>query len=113
MSKKFITIVSIVLILFSVSMLLASFVFKPVVTLDYRYSPLDWNYDGKGVSAPNYTKERVRPVRFSHYQAPSLFRKHYTFAGWYKDVGFTVAWINGEDTVPRNMTLYAKWVKNA
>jgi uncharacterized repeat protein (TIGR02543 family) len=33
----------------------------------------------------------------------------YTFAGWYKDVAFTNAWVFNSDLVTSNTTLYAKW----
>ncbi|WP_343006343.1 DUF4430 domain-containing protein [Collinsella aerofaciens] len=40
-------------------------------------------------------------------------RSGYTFAGWYKDVDCTQAWDFSEDVVTADMTLYAKWTKNA
>lgn len=37
----------------------------------------------------------------------------HTFAGWYKDTGFTNPWNFGTDTMPdANTTLYAKWTIN-
>lgn len=40
-------------------------------------------------------------------------RSGYTFAGWYKDADCTQAWDFSKDVVTADMTLYAKWVKNA
>lgn len=40
-------------------------------------------------------------------------RSGYTFAGWYKDVDCTQAWVFSKDVVTGDMTLYAKWTKNA
>lgn len=40
-------------------------------------------------------------------------RSGYTFAGWYKDAACTQAWDFAKDVVTADMTLYAKWVKNA
>lgn len=40
-------------------------------------------------------------------------RSGYTFAGWYKDVDCTQAWDFSKDVVTGDMTLYAKWTKNA
>lgn len=37
-------------------------------------------------------------------------RDGYSFAGWYKDSAGTVAWVFGEDAVPGDTSLYAKWV---
>ncbi|MCL2796917.1 MAG: leucine-rich repeat protein [Firmicutes bacterium] len=36
----------------------------------------------------------------------------YKFSGWYKDTGLIYAWDFASDTVTKNTTLYAKWVKN-
>ncbi len=36
-------------------------------------------------------------------------REGKAFAGWYKDIDLTQAWDFATDTVPGNMTLYAKW----
>lgn len=33
----------------------------------------------------------------------------YEFKGWYRDQGFTRAWITGEDTVKSDIPLYGKW----
>lgn len=40
-------------------------------------------------------------------------RSGYTFAGWYKDAACTQAWDFAKDVVTGDMTLYAKWTKNA
>ena len=40
-------------------------------------------------------------------------RSGYTFAGWYKDVDCTQAWVFSKDVVTGDMTLHAKWTKNA
>lgn len=40
-------------------------------------------------------------------------RSGYTFAGWYKDADCTQAWVFSKDVVTADMTLYAKWTKNA
>lgn len=40
-------------------------------------------------------------------------RSGYTFAGWYKDADCTQAWDFAKDVVTADMTLYAKWTKNA
>ena len=40
-------------------------------------------------------------------------RSGYTFAGWYKDAAYTQAWDFAKDVVTADMTLYAKWTKNA
>lgn len=40
-------------------------------------------------------------------------RAGFTFAGWYKDAACTQAWDFAKDVVTADMTLYAKWVKNA
>lgn len=108
-SKNIIVIALIVIFLFAVSMFLASFVFVPTVTLDYGYPRINWNFDGRAPTQDNNIKEYQSVVRFSHYQAPSSTREGYTFSGWYRDEGYTVAWINGQDTVARDITLYAKW----
>jgi uncharacterized repeat protein (TIGR02543 family) len=36
-------------------------------------------------------------------------KAHYTFDGWYKEVGLTTLWNFTTDTVTANTTLYAKW----
>lgn len=40
-------------------------------------------------------------------------RSGYAFAGWYKDAACTQAWDFAKDVVTADMTLYAKWTKNA
>lgn len=40
-------------------------------------------------------------------------RAGFTFAGWYKDAACTQAWTFAKDVVTADMTLYAKWTKNA
>lgn len=40
-------------------------------------------------------------------------RSGYTFAGWYKDADCNQAWNFSKDVVTADMTLYAKWTKNA
>ena len=40
-------------------------------------------------------------------------RAGFTFAGWYKDAACTQAWNFAKDVVTADMTLYAKWTKNA
>ena len=40
-------------------------------------------------------------------------RAGFTFAGWYKDAACTQAWDFAKDVVTADMTLYAKWTKNA
>ena len=40
-------------------------------------------------------------------------RTGFTFAGWYKDAACTQAWDFAKDVVTADMTLYAKWTKNA
>lgn len=40
-------------------------------------------------------------------------RKNYQFAGWYKDEECTQPWNFGVDTVSSDLTLYAKWIKEA
>lgn len=37
----------------------------------------------------------------------------FTFVGWYKDAACTQAWDFAKDVVTTDMTLYAKWTKNA
>ena len=37
----------------------------------------------------------------------------FTFVGWYKDAACTQAWDFAKDVVTADMTLYAKWTKNA
>lgn len=37
----------------------------------------------------------------------------FTFVGWYKDTACTQAWDFAKDVVTADMTLYAKWAKNA
>lgn len=37
----------------------------------------------------------------------------YTFAGWYKNEALTNAWDFNTDTVPDNLTLFAKWTANS
>lgn len=122
MSKniKLVLVVFVVLsILLAVSLLLSAYAFKPTVTLEFCYSyenKFDYLLD-EGQRLEETNKEKIPyvanifPVRFSHYEPPILTRDGYTFAGWYKDIGYTVAWINGQDTATRDITLYAKWVK--
>lgn len=116
--KRVVVVLIIICLLFSVSMLIASYGFKPTVTLDYGYTklkrPLAYLIRGQSaLTDDDYVAviESKPVVRFSHYQAPIPTRDGYTFAGWYKDIGHTVAWINGQDTVSRDITLYAKWIK--
>ena len=53
----------------------------------------------------SYTDKIIAPA------APT--RQGYTFAGWYTDTAFTMAWSFANDTMPdNNLTLYAKWTKN-
>ena len=40
-------------------------------------------------------------------------RAGFAFAGWYKDAACTQAWDFAKDVVTADMTLYAKWTKNA
>ncbi len=40
-------------------------------------------------------------------------RAGFVFAGWYKDAACTQAWDFAKDVVTADMTLYAKWTKNA
>ncbi|MFF2177242.1 InlB B-repeat-containing protein [Lysinibacillus sp. NPDC058147] len=40
-------------------------------------------------------------------------KERYTFAGWYKDKGFTEAWNFNQDVVTKDITLYAKWSKTS
>ncbi|MDR3189027.1 MAG: InlB B-repeat-containing protein, partial [Prevotellaceae bacterium] len=37
-------------------------------------------------------------------------KSSYTFAGWWKDAGFTTPWNFSTDVVTGNVTLYAKWI---
>lgn len=114
--KRVIVVFIVVCLLLSMSMLVASYGFKPMVSLDYGYYKFDKNYfitssGGEPIQQSNdMGYEQV--IRFSRYEPPILTRDRYTFAGWYKDIGYTVAWINGQDTVTRDITLYAKWVKS-
>ncbi|MES7477505.1 InlB B-repeat-containing protein, partial [Cutibacterium acnes] len=36
-------------------------------------------------------------------------RSNYTFAGWYRDVNYTIAWDFATHTVQEDLVLYAKW----
>jgi uncharacterized repeat protein (TIGR02543 family) len=70
-----------------------SFVYR-----DYNISPVSVKRGTKySVSIPS------RP--YCGFRAPV----EYEFCGWYKDSALTVPWINGEDRVMTNITLYAKW----
>lgn len=118
--KRVIVAFVILSILLTISLLLSAYVFKPVVTLEFCYSyenKFDYLLDEEQ-RAEEANKERIPYVanifivRFSHYEPPVLSRTGYTFAGWYRDIGYTVAWINGRDTVTKDITLYAKWIKN-
>lgn len=51
---------------------------------------------GKNISAPQNVPDR----------------KGYTFGGWYKEPDCITPWVFGDDVVPGNMTLYARWVRN-
>jgi uncharacterized repeat protein (TIGR02543 family) len=39
-------------------------------------------------------------------------KKGYTFDGWYEDSGLTTKWDFDNDTIPADITLYAKWAVN-
>ena len=110
--KRLIVFILIFFIFLSVALLVSAYVFKPSVTLDYCYKEvLGLSFLEKPESDYIPIVDYATTVRFSHYQAPTPTRDGYTFAGWYKDIGYTVAWINGRDRVTKDITLYAKWVK--
>lgn len=50
----------------------------------------------------------VEVRRFSAYSPPKPIYEDYIFQGWYRDAGYTVAWVNG-DRLTSDITLYAKW----
>jgi uncharacterized repeat protein (TIGR02543 family) len=110
--KRVIVIFVVLSIFLTISLFLSAYAFKPTVTLDYTYPNFDWNFDGKSVTTPISKTEISNVIRFSHYEPPVPSRTGYTFAGWYRDIGYTVAWINGRDIVTKDITLYAKWIKN-
>lgn len=110
----FIIVLFTVIVIFVICMLIASYVFKPTVILHFNYAEENhWAFllDEETEDKKPLIVVNVKPVRFSHYEPPILNRNEYVFAGWYRDIGYTVAWINGRDTVSRDITLYAKWVK--
>ena len=109
--KCLIVVFIILSVLFTASMLIASYTFKPTVTLNYHYANIDLSFITKE-EGTNYKLEDFDVVRFSHYEPSIPTRSGYTFAGWYRDIGYTVAWINGRDTVTKDITLYAKWIKD-
>lgn len=77
-----ITVFAVVFVfLFTVSMILSTFVFVPTVTLDLGYPRINWNYDGTDTTPVRNIKEYQSPVRFSHYEAPTPERSGYAFAG--------------------------------
>jgi uncharacterized repeat protein (TIGR02543 family) len=115
-AKRLIIVFVIVFLLLLISLLLSVYAFKPTVTLDMGYVKFDRNFyitrsGGEPIIQANDADYKI-VTRFSHYEPPVLSRTGYTFAGWYRDIGYTVAWINGRDTVTKDITLYAKWIKN-
>jgi uncharacterized repeat protein (TIGR02543 family) len=119
-AKNVIIIFIVIAIILTASMLIATYCFKPNITLNYCYKELEnsgsYLLRGYGLLTEDDYISVVKydiDNRFSHYEPPILTRDGYTFAGWYKDIGYTVAWINGEDTVTRDITLYAKWIENS
>lgn len=103
MTKSKIVIISVVCLAIILSVVLGCTLgIKHTVTLDYSYSE-----GGRIIRNPVIETKEVR--NNSPYSPPRPTREGYTFAGWYKDAGYTVAWVNGEK-IKSDITLYAKWV---
>jgi len=82
------------------------------VTLDYGYeviTDVGLRYDRFVDSSNKSEKETIDAD--SYYSPPRPSRSGYTFKGWFKDSACTVPWINGEDKVISDITLYANWEK--
>ena len=111
-AKSVIIAIIVFLSLFAISMIFACCVFMPLVTLDYGYPKFDWSFGGTVDVEVHNMKDCSYVTRFSHYDAPTPTRDNYTFCGWYYDLGYTTPYVNGKDTIDRDTTLYAKWVKD-
>jgi uncharacterized repeat protein (TIGR02543 family) len=103
-NKLFLLISVSIIILTLTGVLIGIFATKPTITLDYGYST-----GGRILNEP--VIENFAVSRFSTYSPPRPTRTGYTFKGWYKDSAYTVPWVNGEDKVSSDITLYANWEK--
>lgn len=112
MSKKIIVISLVLVFAFAFSMFFACFVFTPTVNMNLMYDDFDYAFYASRtegtVNETNYTQDIISVARFSRFTPPIPERPNYRFNGWYRDVGYTVAWING-DIIDHDITLYAKW----
>lgn len=108
MTKK--NIFTLIIIVISVVLVFTIFAVARTHTLT-----LDYNYYAGGLpyyvfpEPPASTTELVTVRHNLRYSPPTLNRVGYTFQGWYKDSALTVTWVNGEDRIKSDITLYAKW----
>ena len=85
------------------------------ITLHAIWTPIKWasrpffiDFDSQGGSAVDRI---VVLTAGSHLDKPTDPTKEgYVFAGWYKDIAFTMPWDFATDVVEDDMTLYAKWI---
>ena len=62
------------------------------------------------ISEPTRPLDDVRVWRGAKLDAPAVpLKTGSLFGGWYKDEACTEPWNFEEDTVDKNMTLYARW----
>lgn len=112
--NKNLKIILIAILLLSITFVLLGCSNECVVTLDY-----DYTYTATGIMVPYKDARRNSPTdtvsvkRNDTYCPPRASdRPGYTFQGWYKDTALTQPWVNGEDKVKSDITLYAKWEAN-
>ena len=79
------------------------------ITLYAKWTPIHFTvtFESNGGSAVAALTNVMSGTAITAPTAPT--KEHYTFDGWYKEVGLTTPWNFTTDTVTSNTTLYAKW----
>jgi uncharacterized repeat protein (TIGR02543 family) len=79
------------------------------ITLYAKWTPIHFTltFESNGGSAVTALTNVMSGTTITAPTAPT--KEHYTFDGWYKEVGLTTPWNFTTDTVTSNTTLYAKW----
>ncbi|PKK98389.1 MAG: hypothetical protein CVV57_07765 [Tenericutes bacterium HGW-Tenericutes-2] len=79
------------------------------ITLYAKWTPIHFTvtFESNGGSAVAALTNVMSGTAITAPTAPT--KEHYTFDGWYKEVGLTTPWNFTTDTVTSNSTLYAKW----
>ena len=84
-------------------------------TEDVSYSIFYMDEGGKPLSGTSMsTPSTIRYKGEPAYRIPSMFKDHYTFGGWFKEIdcsGTAITELNDENCT-ENLTLYAKWTED-